>query len=61
MWGGFFNMTLLQVEGLSKVYPDGTKALDNLDLTINPGEFVVVIGPSGAGKKHPASQPEPDD
>lgn len=43
-------MTLLQVEGLSKVYPDGTKALDNLDLTINPGEFVVVIGPSGAGK-----------
>lgn len=53
-------MTLLQVEGLSKVYPDGTKALDNLDLTINPGEFVVVIGPSGAGK-YPASQPEPDD
>ncbi|MDK8190646.1 phosphonate ABC transporter ATP-binding protein [Paenibacillus sp. UMB7766-LJ446] len=43
-------MTLLQVEGLSKVYPDGTKALDNLNLMINPGEFVVIIGPSGAGK-----------
>ncbi|MBT2291368.1 phosphonate ABC transporter ATP-binding protein [Paenibacillus albidus] len=43
-------MPLLQVEGLSKVYPDGTKALDNLSLHINPGEFVVVIGPSGAGK-----------
>lgn len=43
-------MTLLQVEGLSKIYPDGTKALDNLNLEIRPGEFVVVIGPSGAGK-----------
>ncbi|MCM3785491.1 phosphonate ABC transporter ATP-binding protein [Neobacillus mesonae] len=43
-------MTLLEVEGLSKIYPDGTKGLDNLNLKINPGEFVVVIGPSGAGK-----------
>ncbi|MFM9282408.1 phosphonate ABC transporter ATP-binding protein [Paenibacillus jiagnxiensis] len=43
-------MTLLQVEGLSKVYPDGTVALDNLNLQVHSGEFVVVIGPSGAGK-----------
>lgn len=43
-------MSLLHVEGLTKIYPDGTKGLDNLNLEIKPGEFVVVIGPSGAGK-----------
>src|SRR5262245_12044974 len=33
--------------GVSKVFPDGTVALSNVDLTIQPGEFVGIVGPSG--------------
>jgi multiple sugar transport system ATP-binding protein len=36
--------------GVGKVYPDGTRAVDNLDLAIDPGEFMVLVGPSGCGK-----------
>lgn len=35
---------------VSKVYPGGAIGLKNIDLTINPGEFVVIVGLSGAGK-----------
>jgi osmoprotectant transport system ATP-binding protein len=35
---------------VSKVYGDGTKAVDELDLVINKGELVSLIGPSGCGK-----------
>src|SRR5581483_3980200 len=35
---------------LSKVYPDGTRAVDELDLTIHDGELMVFVGPSGCGK-----------
>src|SRR4051812_14707894 len=35
---------------MSKVYPDGTKAVDALDLEITDGEFMVLVGPSGCGK-----------
>lgn len=35
---------------VSKVYADGTKAVDELDLVINKGELVSLIGPSGCGK-----------
>src|SRR5258707_268012 len=35
---------------MSKVYPDGTKAVDALTLGIGDGEFMVLVGPSGCGK-----------
>jgi multiple sugar transport system ATP-binding protein len=37
-------------EGISKVYRDGTRAVDMLDLEIADGEFMVLVGPSGCGK-----------
>src|SRR5690348_10308618 len=36
--------------GVSKVYRDGTRAVDALDLEIADGEFMVLVGPSGCGK-----------
>ncbi len=35
---------------ISKVFGDGTVALDRLDLAFEMGEFVVLLGPSGSGK-----------
>jgi multiple sugar transport system ATP-binding protein len=37
-------------DGVSKVYPDGTRAVDSMDLGIEDGEFMVLVGPSGCGK-----------
>src|SRR5215213_3224982 len=37
-------------EDVSKIYPDGTKAVDDIDLEIQDGEFMVLVGPSGCGK-----------
>jgi len=36
--------------GLGKVYADGTRAVDDLNLEIRDGEFLVLVGPSGCGK-----------
>lgn len=41
---------LLTIRNLTKVYSDGTAALQGVDLQVERGEFVVVIGSSGAGK-----------
>ncbi|MEK5521937.1 glycine/betaine ABC transporter ATP-binding protein [Heyndrickxia sporothermodurans] len=41
---------MIRFEHVSKEYPDGTKAVDDLHFTINKGEFFVLIGPSGCGK-----------
>jgi len=41
---------LLRVEHLTKVYEDGTVALDDVSFTVEDGEFLVIIGLSGAGK-----------
>ena len=41
---------MIKVENLSKVFPDGTKALDDVSLSIPDGQFVCIIGLSGAGK-----------
>jgi len=38
------------LDEVTKVYADGTKAVDSLDLDIGDGEFVVLVGPSGCGK-----------
>jgi multiple sugar transport system ATP-binding protein len=37
-------------EDVAKIYPDGTRAVDDLDLQIEDGEFMVLVGPSGCGK-----------
>jgi multiple sugar transport system ATP-binding protein len=37
-------------EDVSKIYPDGTKAVDDMDLEVQDGEFMVLVGPSGCGK-----------
>ena len=38
------------VEKVTKIYPGGTRALDEVDLAVEPGTFVVLLGPSGCGK-----------
>jgi multiple sugar transport system ATP-binding protein len=43
-------MATISLESLSKVYPDGTRAVSSLDLDIDDGEFMVFVGPSGCGK-----------
>ncbi|MBW3665118.1 MAG: sn-glycerol-3-phosphate ABC transporter ATP-binding protein UgpC [Actinobacteria bacterium] len=43
-------MADVKLEGITKIYPDGTKAVADLDLHIQDGEFVVLVGPSGCGK-----------
>jgi multiple sugar transport system ATP-binding protein len=37
-------------DGVTKTYPDGTTAVNSLDLEVEDGEFMVLVGPSGCGK-----------
>ena len=41
---------MLEVRNLTKVYDDGTVALRDVSFTVEPGEFLVIIGLSGSGK-----------
>jgi len=41
---------VIEVAGLSKVYPGGTTAVDGIDFSVSVGEFFGFLGPNGAGK-----------
>src|SRR5579884_2141436 len=43
-------MAQVAFERVSKVYPDGTRAVNDINLEIEDGEFMVLVGPSGCGK-----------
>ena len=43
-------MGAIDIKSAGKIYPNGTRALDDVSITINDGEFVVLVGPSGCGK-----------
>jgi phosphonate transport system ATP-binding protein len=42
--------TAVRVTGLVKQYPDGHRAVDGVDLVVEPGEMIALVGSNGAGK-----------
>ena len=43
-------MSFLELNNVTKIYPNGTKAINETSLNIEHGEFIVFVGPSGCGK-----------
>src|SRR3954452_8911388 len=50
MTSGRCAVASIAFEDVSKVFDDGTKAVDGLDLCVADGEFTILVGPSGSGK-----------
>jgi|TARA_B100000315_G_scaffold260521_1_gene322563 multiple sugar transport system ATP-binding protein len=44
------NMAEIVLEDLGKIYPDGTRAVGQVNMTVRDAEFLVLVGPSGCGK-----------
>jgi multiple sugar transport system ATP-binding protein len=43
-------MASISLDGVTKEFPDGTKGVCDLDLRVEDGEFMILVGPSGSGK-----------
>src|ERR671932_834755 len=43
-------MASIELRDITKRYPDGFEAVKHMDLSIDDGEFVILVGPSGCGK-----------
>ncbi|WP_317855711.1 cell division ATP-binding protein FtsE [Chakrabartyella piscis] len=41
---------MIQLNNVTKIYPDGSKGVENINLHIRKGEFVFIVGSSGSGK-----------
>jgi ABC-type sugar transport system ATPase subunit len=46
-------MAGIELKGITKRYPDGTEAVKDLNLKIDDGEFVILVGPSGCWGRRP--------
>lgn len=43
-------MNIIEIKELSHMFSNGTPTLDNIDLSVKQGEFIVIAGPNGSGK-----------
>lgn len=41
---------MIQLKGVTLTYPNGVQALKNVDFSVEPGQFVFLVGPTGSGK-----------
>ena len=50
MQAGYLSMAAIELEHVTKAFAGGVVAVDDVNLTIDDGEFMVLVGPSGCGK-----------